>query len=167
MADIEYTDNVAAQGVEPIASGGSFIGGMANVLGTLVSVGLLVGVGVWGYKLMVRDVSGVPVVRAIEGPMRVQPKDPGGQRADNQGLSVNTVAALGTAAAPADRLMLAPQPVTLADEDASMGEIELTLAEDAETEANIEVAPPVYVNGKPVIVNNEAVIAFQSGSVDA
>ncbi|MFT4962307.1 MAG: hypothetical protein ACI92Z_003404, partial [Paracoccaceae bacterium] len=60
MADIKYTDHVADQGVEPEASGGSFVGGMTNVLGTLVSVGLIVGVGVWGYKLMVRDVSGVP-----------------------------------------------------------------------------------------------------------
>lgn len=166
MADIEYTDQRAAQGAESVASDGSSFGGMTNVLGTLVSLGLIVGVGVWGYKLMVRDVSGVPVVRAIEGPMRVQPKDPGGRQAVNQGLSVNTIAAHGTAAAPADRLMLAPRPVTLADEDAPMGEIET-----AEVEVT-EVAKPVIVNGKPVIadpinVGNEAVIAFQSGSVAA
>ncbi|MFT5615810.1 MAG: hypothetical protein ACI8Q6_003100 [Granulosicoccus sp.] len=148
MADIKYTDHVADQGVEPEASGGSFVGGMTNVLGTLVSVGLIVGVGVWGYKLMVRDVSGVPVVRAIEGPMRMQPKDPGGQQASNQGLSVNTIAAHGTAAAPADRLMLAPGPVTLADEDAPMGEI---MAADFEVAEVVEETPPVYVNGKPVV----------------
>ena len=39
---------------------------------------LVVGIGVWGYKLLVRDVSGVPVVRAVEGPMRIQPENPGG-----------------------------------------------------------------------------------------
>ncbi|MBL4768276.1 MAG: SPOR domain-containing protein [Rhodobacteraceae bacterium] len=163
MADIEYTDHVAEQGVDPEASGGSFVGGLTNVLGTLVSLGLLVGVGIWGYKLMVRDVSGVPVVRAIEGPMRMQPKNPGGQQADHQGLSVNTIAAHGTAAAPADRLMLAPRPVTLADEDAPMGEIEAT-----KTKVEVvEVAQPVFVNGKPVIEDSAAIAAFQTGSVEA
>lgn len=149
MADIEYTDHVTAQDIEPEATGGSFVGGMANILGMLVSLGLLVGVGVWGYKLMVRDVSGVPVVRAIEGPMRVQPENPGGQQADHQGLSVNTIAAHGTAAAPADRLMLAPRPVSLADEDAPMGQIETAMVEEIEPEPQ-----PVYVNGKPVVDDN-------------
>lgn len=169
MADIEYTDHVTEQGVDPESAGGSFVGGMANILGMLVSLGLLVGVGVWGYKLMVRDVSGVPVVRAIEGPMRVQPDNPGGQQADHQGLSVNTIAAHGTAAAPADRLMLAPRPVSLADEDAPMGEIETAQVEVVEPEPE-----PVYVNGKPVVEDNkpkvasdEAVAALQSGSVEA
>jgi hypothetical protein len=132
-------------------------------------VGLLFGVGVWGYKLMVRDVSGVPVVRAIEGPMRVQPEIPGGQQADHQGLSVNTIAAHGTAAAPADRLMLAPRPVALADEDAPMGKIETAEIEEVEPEPQ-----PVYVNGKPVIeddgakvASDEALAALQAGSVEA
>jgi hypothetical protein len=88
-----------------------------QILGGVVSIVLMVGVGVWGYKLVMRDVSGVPVVRALEGPMRVQPQDPGGLPADNQGLAVNDVAAFGTAAEPADRLALAPRPVSLTDED--------------------------------------------------
>lgn len=90
-----------------------------NVLGALISLALLIGVGVWGYKLLVRDVSGVPVVRAAEGPMRVQPENRGGQQAQNQGLSVNDVAAIGTAAGPADQVMLAPEPVDLTAEDTS------------------------------------------------
>ena len=153
MADIEYTGQMGrAAGVKP-AAGGAVTGSIANILGTVVSIGLLVGVGVWGYKLMVRDVSGVPVVRAIEGPMRVQPKDPGGQQADNQGLAVNAVAAHGAAAAPADRLLLAPAPVDLTDEDAPMGEIISTLAETTQVSANT--------------VNSDAVAAFQAGSVEA
>ncbi len=90
---------------------------LTNLLAAGLSLGLVVGVGVWGYKLMVRDVSGIPVVRAVEGPMREQPKDPGGQPADHQGLAVNMVAASGAAADPADRLVLAPKPVVLLDED--------------------------------------------------
>ena len=95
----------------------SSVGAVINLLGAAASLALIVGVGVWGYKLMVRDVSGVPVVRAAEGPMRVQPDSPGGQQALHQGLSVNDVAAEGTAADPADRLILAPEPLTLTLDD--------------------------------------------------
>jgi hypothetical protein len=93
------------------------------VVGASLSLALTLGIGVWGYKLMVRDVSGVPVVRAIEGPMRVQPADPGGRLAENQGLAVNAVAAEGAAAAPAQRLVLAPPPISLDDEDAPLGDL--------------------------------------------
>lgn len=90
---------------------------MVQMAGAVCSLALVVGLGWWGYKLAVRDVNGVPVIRAMEGPMRVAPKDPGGEIADHQGLSVNTIAALGTAAPPPDRLVLAPRPVELSYED--------------------------------------------------
>jgi len=91
-----------------------------NLLGAAISLALLVGVGVWGYKLLMRDVSGVPVVRAVDGPMRIQPENPGGQQAQNQGLSVNNVAAEGGTGAPADRLVLAPAPMELTQEDTAL-----------------------------------------------
>ncbi|MFK7937918.1 MAG: SPOR domain-containing protein [Roseovarius sp.] len=91
-----------------------------NALGAIISLALLIGVLVWGYKLLIRDVSGVPVVRAVEGPMRVQPENRGGEQAQNQGLSVNDVAAAGTAAGPADAVMLAPEPVGLTADDAAV-----------------------------------------------
>lgn len=90
---------------------------MANLAGAVVSLALVVGLGVWGYKLLARDVSGVPVIRAAAGPMRVAPETPGGRPADYQGFSVNQVAAEGAAAKPADRLVLAPKPVDLTAED--------------------------------------------------
>ena len=90
---------------------------LTSLAGAALSLGLLVGVGVWGYELAMRDVTGVPVVRALEGPMRVQPEDPGGMSAEHQGLAVNAVAAEGGAARPADTLTLAPQPTELAAED--------------------------------------------------
>ena len=90
---------------------------LTNVTGAVVSLALVAGVGVWGYKLLVRDVSGIPVVRAIEGEMRVRPEEPGGQLAEHQGLSVNTVAAIGVAGAPADELRLAPQSADITEED--------------------------------------------------
>jgi len=86
-------------------------------VGAGCSIALVVGLGVWGYQLAVRDVSGVPVVRALEGPMTIQPDDPGGSQAAHQGLAVNSVAAVGSTEAPADRLVLAPAPLDLSDED--------------------------------------------------
>jgi hypothetical protein len=88
-----------------------------NLAGGLTSLALVVGLGVWGYKLAVRDVNGVPVIQALDGPMRISPADPGGEVADNQGLAVNTVAAVGIAAPPPEKLVLAPRPVELAPED--------------------------------------------------
>ncbi|WP_298847739.1 SPOR domain-containing protein [uncultured Ruegeria sp.] len=104
------------------------LGRAVNFLGAVASLALVAGVGVWGYKLVMRDVSGVPVVRAAEGPMRVQPENPGGTPADHQGLAVNAVAAEGSAAAPADRLILAPRPVSLTDEDVPAADLKPTPA---------------------------------------
>ncbi|MFD3189666.1 SPOR domain-containing protein [Sedimentitalea sp. HM32M-2] len=117
MAEPDSTqDDVERQEIYPKEEAAP-IGTALNVLGAMASLALIAGIGVWGYQLVMRDVSGVPVVRAIEGPMRVQPVDPGGREADHQGLAVNAVAAVGSAQAPADRLMLAPRPVDLTDED--------------------------------------------------
>jgi hypothetical protein len=67
--------------------------------------------------MIMRDVSGVPVVRALEGPMREAPEEPGGRPAAHQGLSVNKIAAEGTAAPPADQVIIAPPPLDLMAED--------------------------------------------------
>jgi hypothetical protein len=106
---------------------------LTNMAGAAISLALVVGIGVWGYKILVRDVSGVPVVRAAEGPMRIQPEDPGGATAEHQGLAVNDVAADGSAARPADRLVLAPEPLTLSLEDTPQSELRVAApAEEAE-----------------------------------
>jgi len=90
---------------------------ITNIAGALVSLGLLVGIAQWGYDVMMRDVSGVPVVRALEGPMREPPDAPGGREAAHQGLSVNRVAAQAATAAPPDRVILAPPPLDLTLDD--------------------------------------------------
>ncbi|MHA7876298.1 SPOR domain-containing protein [Roseivivax sp.] len=90
---------------------------LTHLTGAAVSLALIVGVGVWGTKLVMRDVSGIPVVRAAEGPMRVQPENPGGQPADHQGLAVNDVAGQGVAPPPPETLTLAPEDARLSDED--------------------------------------------------
>jgi len=110
-----YSDGAEA-GQMP-KSGVSIVSTFLNWVGAITSVALVAGLALWGYKLTVRDVSGVPVVRALEGPMRVQPEDPGGSQAAHQGLAVNAVQAEGTAQAPADRIILAPRPIELTQAD--------------------------------------------------
>ncbi|SFR41077.1 Sporulation related domain-containing protein [Yoonia tamlensis] len=88
-----------------------------NFAGAGLSLALMLGVGIWGYQLIMRDVSGIPVVRAMEGEMRVLPDNPGGAVAAHTGLSVNEVAAIGEAGGPEDRLVLAPTTAGLAQED--------------------------------------------------
>ncbi len=113
MADIEFGEAVG--GGDPAYA--VDVKTIINGFGALVSLALIAGLGWWGYQLMVRDVTGVPVVRALEGPMRVAPDDPGGSSAQYQGLAVNNIPAVGEAEAPADRLVLAPKPTSLTPED--------------------------------------------------
>ncbi len=93
------------------------VGVIMNWAGALVSFLLMVGLGIWGYQLLMRDVTGVPVVRALEGPMRITPENPGGVEAEYQGLSVTRVASDGALETPIERVILAPPPVRLEDED--------------------------------------------------
>lgn len=102
---------------------------MVNVIGAVTSVMLILGLVVWGYRLVMRDVTGIPVVKAIEGPARVAPEEPGGNLARNTGLAVNQVAADNPAKPAEDPLVLAPAPTALADTDAAMGSMGATAHE--------------------------------------
>ena len=121
MADLQFDDfegNFAA----PTAEGRlERARRMVNLAGAVCSVALVLGLGSWGYRLAVRDVTGVPVMRAMAGAMRVAPDDPGGNQASNQGLSVNAVAATGASAPLADQITLAPRPVELLPGDIAVG----------------------------------------------
>jgi hypothetical protein len=113
MADADYDGYGYDGGHGPAGSARRFV----NLAGGLISLGLVVAFGVWGYKLAVRDVNGVPVIKAMEGPSRIAPEDPGGEIANHRGLAVNEVAAVGVAAGVPDRLVLAPRPIELLPED--------------------------------------------------
>jgi hypothetical protein len=91
--------------------------GLTNMAGAVISLALIGGIGTWGYGMVMRDVSGVPVVRALEGPMREAPEEPGGSPAAHQGLAVNEVAGNGAVASPPDQVIIAPQPIDLTSED--------------------------------------------------
>lgn len=161
MAEMHYTHDVgyvgaSAQQGDPAHRPNS-LKRMTNFAGAVASVALIAGVGVWGYNLVMRDVSGIPVVRAAEGEMRIRPADPGGQLAQNTGLSVNEVAGAGAAAAPADRLVLAPQPMELAEEDAPM----------TQTVAPVQQPEPLDVAASLEAEAADVSTALQAGEIDA
>ena len=116
MAELNY-DRYAAAGYDGHAAAPrrrSFV----TMAGGIMSLGLALGAGWWGYKIAVRNVVGIPVIKAMEGPMRVAPENPGGAVTAHQGLSVNDVAAVGAATPLPEEIILAPRPVDLAEEDA-------------------------------------------------
>ncbi|RYH12423.1 SPOR domain-containing protein [Tropicimonas sp. IMCC6043] len=100
------------------------IGIVAHATGALLSLAVIGFGGYWGYQQVMRDVHGIPVVRALDGPIRVAPDDPGGMVADHAGLSVNAVQAVGLASAPEAELRLAPGPVELAEEDQPVSQLQ-------------------------------------------
>ncbi|MBV7393033.1 SPOR domain-containing protein [Mameliella sediminis] len=138
MADFTYEGAPAAPVSIKMAS-------VANWAGAAVSLALIAGIAVWGYRVVARDVSGVPIVQAMSGPMREAPKDPGGTLADHQGLAVNAVAGSGAAADPADRLMLAPRPAGLQAEDVALGVLK----------------PVPQADPKPALARNAEIVALQ------
>lgn len=140
-----------------------------NLAGAVTSLALVAGLGYWGYKLAVRDVQGVPVIQALDGPMRVSPENPGGEIIDYQGLAVNDVAAVGAAAPMPDVLVLAPRPIELSDEDmaglagaASVNPSLVAARVPGETDLALAAAPPAE-SASPTEVAIDAALAEALG----
>ncbi len=142
MAAFSYDDYGASE------EGGTFAA-LVNWGGAILSLVLIAGLATWGWKLWVRDVSGVPVVRALEGPMRVAPTEPGGQASQYQGLTVNRIAESRVEETPSEQVVLAPQPTTLnEEEDLAMAELPAVAPEPSEEFQVVDV-PPVPQIGEP------------------
>ncbi len=122
-----------------------------NLAGAALSVALIVGMAVWGYKLAVRDVNGIPVFRALAGPLRVAPDNPGGDVMAHQGLSVNAIASAGVAMPLPESLMLAPKGAELAAEDVAglVGAPETALIDTAD-QAVLATPPQAASSGLAV-----------------
>ena len=105
MADYEHLEAATAQSEQRPG-----LGMFASWIGAGLSLALAIAIGMWAYQTIMRDVSGVPVIKASSDPMRVAPENPGGLSAQNKGLSVNRVAEEVASKAP-DQVMLAPIPV--------------------------------------------------------
>lgn len=125
---------------------------LTHYLGALVSVGLIVILAVWGFKLVVRDVSGVPVIRAIQGEARTAPENPGGELTNHTGLSVNAVAG-GNDVSAADRVALAPSTTGLGEADVAMGEFGATAQN------------PTNASDLPLMTETTRVIPLPDGAV--
>ena len=84
-----------------------------------MSLSLLAGAIGWSYKLVVRDINQIPIVRAQLGPLRVAPDNPGGLTAANQGLSV-TQLAVNEKPLLSDEINLAPAADILNEETSAL-----------------------------------------------
>lgn len=161
MADTQYLED-EAEGIGLVR-----LQQFINLTGAAVSVMLVVGLVLWGYRLAVRDVTGIPVVQALDEPMRIAPVDPGGEIAGNIGLSVNAIAAEGTAPPPAEQLVLAPRPVELSAEDQPVAVLTAPPApDDAMAVPSTGLADPLAVTDLivptvPVEMPTETVLAPQ------
>ncbi|WP_299815178.1 SPOR domain-containing protein [uncultured Jannaschia sp.] len=87
--------------------------GLVNWAGALTSIGLTAGLATWAIDLTFRDVSTVPVIVALDGPMRVAPEDPGGTVAPHQGMAISDITGGGAATPAPEEIVLAPPPVAL------------------------------------------------------
>ena len=87
--------------------------------GAALSLFLLAGSIGWGYKLVVRDINQIPIVRAQLGPLRVAPDNPGGLTAANQGLSVTQIA-VNEKPLLSDEINLAPAADILNEETSAL-----------------------------------------------
>lgn len=105
----------------------------------------MVGLIVWGFQLVSRDVSGVPVIKAVEGEARITPDDPGGELTSYTGYAVNDVAG-GTMAAPTERVAIAPESTGLDDSDVAMGQFGATAREPSH-----ESEIPLSFDGEPIV----------------
>ncbi|WP_179380518.1 SPOR domain-containing protein [Jannaschia marina] len=143
MADLDYygADYGAEESSRFVEAAKNF--GFANWAGAITSLGLTAGLAVWAVDLTFRDVSGVPVIAALEGPMREAPSDPGGTVAPFQGLALSDITSGGPAAPAPEQIVLAPPPVSLdapalSERAAASGE---TAVAEARTAAEDEAAP--------------------------
>ncbi len=137
---------------------------LVNMAGAAMSLALILGLGIWGYRITVRDVTGVPVVAALEGPMRIAPEDPGGEVADHTGLAVNDVAAEGEAADLPEEITLAPGPATLSEEDLPLAA--MVQREVEALEADEEITPASEADDGELVEAEVVVAANLPDDVD-
>ena len=133
--------------------------GARRIAGAIVFLGLVAVMGTWAWRLGTRDAAEVPVIKAMAGPSRVAPDDPGGLQAAHQGLEVNAV--LAGQPAPAPRVEPAARPPeVLTAEDAPQGELVLAapavLAERVLNEAGELPMPEEAVEELAPVVAVEA-----------
>lgn len=109
-----------------------------------------------GAQTVLRDSSGVPVVRALEGPARIAPEDPGGLLVAHQGLTVNEVAGSQVIGSANDPLQLAPRPINLQAEDQPIQSLLTRDTAAAEAPASAVLPEPIMDPAEALIIDETA-----------
>ena len=60
----------------------------STVVGAIAALGILFALGIWFYRLGVRDAQNVPIIRASLEPEKERPQDPGGLVAPHQEIEL-------------------------------------------------------------------------------
>jgi hypothetical protein len=95
---------------------------VSTAIGALVAMALLMALGIWFYRLGVRDAQNVPIIRAAAEPAKSRPEDPGGVVTPHQDVESYEVASSEPAQAGAAYIATpAPSP---RPEDVAMGELD-------------------------------------------
>ena len=128
----------------------------ANIVGAVISLAVFGGIVTWGAQTVLRDSSGVPVVRALEGPARIAPEDPGGLLVVHQGLTVNEVAGSQVIGSANDPLQLAPRPINLQAEDQPIQSLLTRDTEAAEAPESAVLPEPIMDLAEALIIDETA-----------
>lgn len=134
--------------------------GIVNWAMGLLSVGLTVGFIYWGVQLSQRDPASLPVIRAAEGPARQLPRDPEGQIANFQGLSVNSVQSQADTK-DINTIVLAPAPEEVEDDVAPAFVPEAPNAPDAGVQSDPLSSDPDAPNPIRSVTAEEAQKALE------
>jgi hypothetical protein len=94
---------------------------VSTAIGACIALALLVAMGMWFYRLGVRDAENVPIIRAAAAPAKIRPEDPGGAVAPYQDVASYRVAESKPAQATA--VVIAPPPPEPRREDVAMGKL--------------------------------------------
>lgn len=116
--------------------------------GAILAMAIIVGVGVWGYRLTQRDASAIPVIHAALTPPKVQPEGSGEVTPQQEITSYDA----GSGTTPAPSIAFAPPPERPADEDVAMGTLQQPPAAPAAETPPAEAAPAPALPGDATAV---------------
>jgi hypothetical protein len=128
-------DNRSTDSLDYLPTDGKtgIVGTAIKSFSAILSFSLIAGIVIWSWRLGMRDTDDLPVIKALEGPARTQPEDPGGTEAAHQGLEVNGVLANNEAPPVNGQASLAPPATELTEEDAAQAVLNGGEAAVAET----------------------------------
>lgn len=135
--------------VEGVSTFARIRGAVSTIVGALVALALLMALGIWFYRLGVRDAQNVPIIRAATEPAKTRPEDPGGVVAPHQDME-SYEAAGGEPIGQAAAAVIATQPPAPKPEDVPMALLEATQDAAAAPAADAEQTPVAAEVSEPL-----------------